>query len=131
MVVLLAIVVTAGMAGAIVHKRHWAAQANRVCVREHARLARLQALDSAERLRRRIPIERDALVALGRIDNHPTTLESRLLEWRRYEVELDAWLSAAADGDPRLLTEEGHRAAARKQAQSLARRLGASACAAV
>jgi hypothetical protein len=127
---LLVLVVAAGMAGAIVHKRHWAAKANRVCAREHARLARLHGLEPDEQLRRRIPIERDALVGLGEIGGHRTPLESRLIEWRRYEVELDAWL-LGSDGDPRLPAEQRHRAEARGHAQALARRLGASTCARV
>jgi hypothetical protein len=106
----------------------WAAKANRICAREEARLAELHArrLDPSETLQRRIVIERDALVALGRIRRR-TSLESRLLAWRRSEVELDAWLAAAASNTR--VPELAHRAQARKQARALARRLGAETCA--
>jgi hypothetical protein len=125
-------VITAGVAGSIVHRQHWAGAANRVCAREHARLGRLRArqLGPAEELRRRIAIERDALVALGAIapEGKRTPLESQLIAWRRYEVELDAWLVAAA-GDPRVPAERVRRAEARERSRELAQRLGASTCA--
>ena len=121
-----------GMVGAIVHKRHWAAAADRVCAQERARLVRLRAqgLGARETLRRTIPIERGALVALGQIahEGDRTPLESNFIAWRRYELELDAWLLAATNG-LRIPAERAHRAEARERAQALARRLGAGTCA--
>ena len=109
----------------------WAAEANRVCVREEARLSHLRTrpVDPSEALRRRIVIERDALVALGRIGGR-TSLASQLIEWRRYEVEFDAWLAGAA-GDSRVPAERVKRAKAREHSHELARRLGAATCARV
>jgi hypothetical protein len=59
-----------------------------------------------------------------------TRLESQLVAWRRYELELDAWLYGAP-GDPRAPAEWAKRREARVQSQALARKLGATACARV
>lgn len=116
----------------VVHRRYWAAAANRICAREEARLRRLEAqrLGPRELLQRRVRIEREALVSLGNLapEGQRTSLESQLIAWRRYEVELDAWLFAAT-GDPRVPAERLERARARERSQALARRLGAATCA--
>jgi len=66
----------------VVHKRHWAAVASTICAREETRLRRLQEqrLDPGESARRRIRIEREALVSLGGLaaEGARTPLESQL-----------------------------------------------------
>jgi hypothetical protein len=127
-------VVATATVASVVHLRHRAAAANRICAREEARLRRLgpQRLESRESRRRMIEIEREVLVSLGNLapEGQRTSLQSQLIAWRRYEVELDAWLFAAT-GDPRVPAERLERAKARKRSRDLARRVGASNCARV
>jgi hypothetical protein len=130
----LAGLITTATVASVVHKRHWAAAANTICAREETRLRRLeeQRLDPRESARLRIRIEREALVPLGGLaaEGDRTPLESQLIAWRRYEVELDEWLFAAT-GDPRVPAERSQRTRARERSQALARRLGAATCARV
>jgi hypothetical protein len=112
--------------------RHWAAAANRICIEERGRLTQVgtRRLDARDSLGRRIEIERDALVELDGISHRPWRAD-RLLEWRRYELELDSWFHLVDEQDPRVPGERVRRTQARSRAQALARRLGASACARV
>jgi hypothetical protein len=108
----------------------WAERADRVCAVERTRLASVEGRGLGElALERRVDIERDALVALGRLDRR-TSLADEFLDWRRYEVELDAWLAAAV-GDPRVPAERAKRRQALERSRELASRLGASVCARV
>ena len=113
------------LAGVIRTDARWAAEANRICVEERAQLHRLGPRPTLER---RLPIQREALVALGGIPRSRTPLESRLLDWRRYEIELGAWIAANPD-DPRVPAERADLAHAHTEAQAVARRTGASSCA--
>jgi hypothetical protein len=116
---------------AIGQNHRWARAANRVCAREHARIAALRArpLGPLEAQERRTLIDEDSLSALRGL--HPRTpLQKNYVAWREYEVKLDVWIvgelqtggrASVADGIERLNS-------ARDESRKLARRLGARSC---
>ena len=135
LVAVLASLIALGVAAtvwAIGQTHRWARGANGICVRERARLDALplQRLGAFEAQRRANAIERDALTALGRLPAR-TRLEKQFMAWRRYELELDAWLLGRIDAGDRAGVALGRERArtARESIRGLAARLGARACA--
>jgi hypothetical protein len=133
---LVAAIGLAASAAISAHRRakHWAAAASRICAREQARVDALPSrLGRYERRRRANVAEQDELTALERLtpDEQRTSLQSRFLSWKRYELELDLWyLDGLARGDRPIVAAYPARArAARDETARLARRLGARACA--
>ena len=132
-VVLAALVFLGLAAGTLTaHQTHrWARRADRVCVREQARLAALpDGLSTFELQERTNAVEQDALVALDRLSPR-TRLEKNFVAWKRYDLELDVWLlGRIADGD-RAAVAVGvkRRRTARKETRKLADWLGAKTCA--
>jgi hypothetical protein len=110
----------------------WAAGANRVCLRERARIAALPApiRNPIGVQERRTLIEEDALAAFRKLDSR-TSLQKNYIAWRVYEVKLDVWLvGRMSSGDRSGVTVGSQRLnSARDYVRKLARRLGAMACA--
>jgi hypothetical protein len=116
---------------AIGQSHRWARAANRVCAREHARLAALPAgLGAVETQRRTNAIEQHALEAFGRLDSR-TRSEKNFIAWREYEVKLDEWVLEQLElGDDAAVAVGTRRIrSAREYSRRQARRLGAKICA--
>jgi hypothetical protein len=135
LVVTLATLIALGVAAtvwAIGQTHRWARGANVICAREHARLEALPVhrLGPFEAQKRANAIEREALTALGRLSAR-TRLEKQFMAWRRYELELDAWLLGRIAAGDRAGVALGRQRArtARESISNLAERLGARACA--
>ena len=111
--------------------RRWAAAANPVCAREHARIAELRAglLSPLDEQLRMSAIEQDVLSELERVDSR-TRLQKNFIAWREYEVKLDVWVLSALERRDRASVELGRRRIrwARGYSRKLARYLGAKAC---
>ena len=84
-----------------------------------------------ERRLRANEIEREALVSLGRLPAR-TRLQKQFMAWRRYEVELEAWLAGRLEADDRAGVALGRSRleSARETSSRLARAIGAKVCAA-
>ena len=121
----------AAVVWAIGQNHGWAAGANRICRREHERIA---ALPTTRRnpigiQERRTAIEEDALAAFHELDSR-TRAQRNYIAWREYEVKLDVWLVAAMEhGDGRVSVGSQRLNSARDFLRKLARRLGAKRCA--
>lgn len=122
----------AATAWTIRENHRWAAAANPICVHESARLAALRRrqLDPVTRQLRWNAIERDTLVALGRL-NGRTRLQRNFVAWRRYELELGTWLVGRlyAHEDTWIAFGQRRLSWARKRSRKIARLIGATMCA--
>ena len=112
----------------------WSRAANRVCAREHARLAALPArrLGPVVAFERRTLIEEDALAGLKRLDSR-THVQKNYVAWREYEVKLDVWVVGELARGDRARAALGMKRldVAREYLRRTGRRLGARACAKV
>jgi hypothetical protein len=117
---------------AIGQTHRWAADANRICLRERAGIAALPApvRDPIGVQKRRTAIEEDALAAFHELDSRTST-ERNYIAWREYEVRLDVWLvGAMEDGDRAGVAVGSQRLnSAREYLRRRAGSLGAKACA--
>jgi hypothetical protein len=135
-VLLAATLALAATAAVSAHRRaqRWAAAANRICSREDARIAGLQAaLGRLERQRQTNVAEEQELTALERLmpEERRSDLQTRFLAWKRYKLELDLWLlDGLARRDASVIAGYPTRArSAREHYSHLARSLGARNCA--
>jgi hypothetical protein len=127
--VALAVVATVWTIG---QNHRWATATNRVCAREHARIAALpvRQLGPLVTHERTTLIEEDALAAFRRLKPR-TRLQKNFVAWREYEVKLDVWtLGQLETGNPAGVALGRKRIrSAREYSRELAQRIGAKTCA--